>query len=65
VDIHLASRPERPELHYCLPSRLAPKGRITKPGVVTPEHWSATIRSGSEESLDQHLAEEDYRIDEG
>jgi hypothetical protein len=31
-------------------------------GVVTPEHWSAAIRSGSEESLDQHLAEEEPDI---
>lgn len=31
-------------------------------GVVTPDHWSAAIRSGSEESLDQHLAEEEPDI---
>ena len=31
-------------------------------GVVTPDHWSAAIRSGSGESLDQHLAEEEPDI---
>jgi hypothetical protein len=31
-------------------------------GVVTPDHWSAAIRSGSEESLDHHLAEEEPDI---
>jgi hypothetical protein len=31
-------------------------------GVVTPEHWSAAIRYGSEESLDQLLAAEEPDI---